>query len=243
MLNKGDTLCHGWMPETGFLPYRWDCYAELLAMYLLAIGSRTMPIPASTWDSWRRPMRTYGKLTFIDAATPLFTHQYSHAWFDFRGRRDRHANYFENSQWATEAHRMQCIALAGQFPWYGEELWGVTASDSRSGYQAWMDPACPPDGTLVPCAAGGSVAFLPRECGKVLQTMLERYGNKVWSKYGFIDAFQPQENWFSPDVIGINLGIMLLMAENARSESVWEAVMSAPEARRSMDAVGFKPVA
>lgn len=128
------------MPETGFLPYRWDCYAELLALYLLAAGSRTAPIPPASWHAWKRPLRTYAKLTFIDAPTPLFTHQYSHAWFDFRGRRDRYADYFENSRLATEAHRLECIALAGRFPWYGERLWGVTASDSQRGYQAWADP-------------------------------------------------------------------------------------------------------
>ena len=239
MLDGGSTLCHGWMPETGFLPYRWDAYAEMMALYLLAIGSRTSPIPASCWNAWKRPVRTCGNLTFIDAATPLFTHQYSHAWFDFRARRDRYTDYFENSRRATEAHRQECIQLAGRFPWYSAELWGVTASDSRRGYQAWMDPACPPDGTLVPCAAGGSLPFLPRECSAVLQTMLDRYGNKVWSRYGFVDAFQPQDGWFSPDVIGINLGIMLLMAENARSESVWRAFMSVPDARRGMQAVGL----
>ena len=242
MLNGGDTLSHGWTPENGFLPYRWDCYAELLALYLLAAGSRTAPIPPAAWHAWKRPRRTYGKLTFIDAPTPLFTHQYSHAWFDFRGRRDRYADYFENSRLATEAHRLECIGLAGRFPWYGEQLWGVTASDSRRGYQAWMDPGCPPDGTLVPCAAGGSMPFMPQECAAVLETMLDRYGKKVWGRYGFIDAFKPDEEWFSPDVIGINVGIMLLMAENACTGSVWRAMMTAPEARRGMEAVGLAAV-
>lgn len=239
MLNGGDTICHGWVPESGFLPYRWDCYAELLALYLLAIGSRTSAIPPSCWDAWRRPVRHCGSLAFIDAPTPLFTHQYSHAWFDFRDRRDRYADYFENSRRATEAHRVECIQLANRFPWYSPDVWGVTASDSRHGYQVWMDPVFTPDGTLVPCAAGGSVPFLPEECATVLHTMLERYGNKVWSRYGFVDAFQPEAGWFSRDVIGINVGIMLLMAENARTGSVWRAIMSTPEARRGMRIAGF----
>ncbi len=239
MLNGRTTLCHGWTPEQGFLPSHWDSYSELLAMYLLAISSPTFPIPATSWDAWSRPLRRWAGLTYIDTGAPLFVHQYSHAWFDFRERRDRYADYFRNSQSATEAHRLYCIALSREFPWYGPDLWGVTASDSRRGYQFWPSPSAPPDGTLVPCAAGGSVPFLPRECVRVLRTMLQRYGAKVWGRYGFVDAFHPYENWFSPDVIGINQGIVLLMAENVRSGSVWKAVMSAPEARRGLEATGL----
>jgi hypothetical protein len=240
MLNGGDTLCHGWTPEAGFLPYRWDEYSELLAMYLLAIGSSSSPIPASCWDAWRRPMREFEGYEYIDSVAPLFVHQYSHAWFDFRGRSDRYADYFENSRLATLAHRQFCIGLSGQFPWYGPEMWGVTASDSMLGYRVWGNPYCPPDGTLAPCAAGGSVAFAPGECIAVLKAMLDRYGSRAWGRYGFVDAFQPGEQWFSPDVIGIDQGIMLLMAENARGGGVWNEVMSTAEARRAMDAAGLK---
>lgn len=235
MLNGGDTLCHGWTPEGGFLPYRWDAYSELLAMYLLAIGSGAQPLPAPAWDAWRRPRRKYRNLTWIDSSAPLFTHQYSHAWFDFRGRRDRHADYFENSCHATAAHRLMCMEASRRFPWYGPDMWGVTASDSIRGYQACD---CP-DGTLVPCAAGGSLPFMPRGCAAVLQAMLERYGNRVWGRYGFIDAFEPGAQWFSPDVIGIDLGIMALMAENARGGSVWSEFMSTPEAQRGIELAGF----
>ncbi len=239
MLNGDCALCHGWTPERGFLPYRWDSYSEMLAMYLLAAGSRTSAIPASCWDSLKRPQRTQYGLTYIDSIGPLFIHQYSHAWFDFRGRRDRHADYFENSRLATLANRHLCIDLAPKFPWYGPELWGVTSSDSKHGYEVWPTDICPPDGTLAPCAAGGSVVFLPQECGRVLETMLDRFGNRVWGKYGFVDAFHPGENWFSHDVIGIDQGIMLLMAENARTEGVWRTVMATPEAKLGLAAVGF----
>ena len=235
MLAGGDTLSHGWMPESGFLPYRWDSYSELLAMYLLAMGSGARPLPARVWNAWKRPRRQYRDLTWIDSAAPLFVHQYSHAWFDFRGRRDTHADYFENSCRATAAHRLMCIDAAREYPCYGPDMWGVTASDSKRGYQACD---CP-DGTLVPCAAGGSLPFLPRACGAVLESMLARYGSRIWGRYGFIDAFEPEAGWYSPDVIGIDLGIMALMAENARNGGVWREFMSAPEARRGMRAAGF----
>ena len=241
MWDGGPTLSHGWTPEKGFLPYRWDSYSELLAMYLLAIGSTTFPIPASSWDAWTRPNKQSDSDSFIQSIAPLFVHQYSHAWFDFRGKQDGYTDYFLNSQRATEAHRQFCIGLAQKFPWYSGDLWGVTASDSREGYTAWGGPASGAkiDGTLVPCAAGGSLVFLPDECIKVLETMLERYGRRVWNEYGFVDAFHPRENWYSPDVIGIDLGIMLLMAENLRNENVWKTVMQTPEAAAGMLAAGF----
>jgi hypothetical protein len=241
MLDGSDTLSHGWTPEKGFLLYRWDSYSELMAMYLLAIGSTTNPIPASSWDAWHRPLRAYAGLTWIDSDTPLFTHQYSHAWFDFRKRRDKYANYFENSRSATEAHRLHCISFAKQFPWYNANLWGVTASDSRRGYSTWGGFASRPayDGTVVPCAAGGSLPFLREQCMQVLETAFDRYGSKIWNRYGFADAFHPRADWTSPDVVGIDQGITLVMAENSRTGSVWEAVMSTPEARRGMAAVAL----
>lgn len=240
MLNNSETISHGWTPERGFLSYRWDTYAELLAMYLLAMGSERHAIPAGCWDAWKRPMRNYRGVFFMDAGTPLFVHQYSHAWFDFRGRVDRYANYFANSQRATQAHRNYCLQLSNKYPWYGPNLWGVTASDSRAGYRDWGHPGHPPDGSLVPCAAGGSIVFLPEACGAVLQTMFDRYGDQIWTKFGFVDAFHPKEGWVNPDVIGIDLGIMLLMAENARTGSVWNSVMSSPEAQRGMQSAGLR---
>lgn len=241
MCNHGDTLAHGWTPEDGFLPWRWDAYAEHTAMYLLAIGSATHPLPPSHWESWSRPRRRYAEISYIDDGTPLFVHQYAHAWVDFRNRRDRHADYFANSQLATIAHRRYCADLGARFPWYAEGLWGVTASDSRQGYRAWGGPgtAVTPDGTVVPCAAGGSIAFLPEECGAALQAMRERHGKAIWGRYGFVDAFHPGAGWTSPDVLGIDLGIMLLMAENHRHGSVWRAMERVPELQRGMRAVGL----
>ncbi len=236
MLDEGETLRHGWTPEKGFLPYRWDAYSELLAMYVLAIGAPENAIPAACWDAWKRPVRNYSGLSYIETVAPLFAHQYSHAWLDFRGRRDRYADYFENSRDATEAHRLFCVKLRSRFPWYGQDMWGITASDSRGGYLAWGGAyhSSSLDGTLVPCAAGGSIAFMPRECGAVLENMLARYGRKIWGRYGFVDAFHPEDGWYGPDVVGIDQGIMMLMAENARTGGVWEAMMSVPAIERGM---------
>jgi hypothetical protein len=121
-------------------------------------------------------------------------------------------------------------------------MWGVTASDSPHGYRVWGALSQPLDGTLVPCAAGGSIAFLPQTCGAVLENMKDQYGDHVWCRYGFRDAFHPKTGWYSPDVIGIDLGIMVLMAENLRSGSVWNGIMSTGEAKRAMDAAGLRAI-
>jgi hypothetical protein len=244
MLDGSECLSHGWKPESGFLKNRWDAYCEHMLLYLLAIGSPSHPIPAQSWDAWRRPVFEYEGLRFITANAPLFIHQYSHAWFDFAGRRDRYTDYFENSVLATKAHKLFCLNLKPRFPEFSDDLWGITASDSAKGYRAWGGP---PEhgklaGTIVPCAAAGSIPFLPKDTLHTLTQMRERFGGKVWKRYGFIDAFNPHTNWFNPDVIGIDVGISMLMAENYRSGFVWKTFMRNPDLRRAMRKAGFTPV-
>jgi hypothetical protein len=240
-----DTLIlpHGWTPETGFLRYRWDDYSELMMMYLLGLGSPSHALRAETWDAWKRSIFDYDGVKYIGSVAPLFVHQYSQAWFDFRSKRDRYADYYENSILATEAHRRFCLDLAKTFPDYDEDLWGISASDSAHSYQVWGGPPAtgPIDGTVVPCASAGSLPFLPQEVMRVLRTIEYRYNAGTWSRYGFVDAFNPLTNWYDSDVIGIDTGITLLMAENARTGFVWEAFMKNPEAQRGMERAGFKP--
>jgi hypothetical protein len=241
-MNGGTTLTHGWRPETGFLKSRWDSYSELLGMYLLGIGAPASPLPAEAWHAWQRPVVTYRDRSFIHCA-PLFIHQYSHAWFDFRGRRDAHADYWKNSVDATLAQRDWCADLAATFARWSHELWGVTASDSAQGYVDWGGPhgsAEKLDGTLVPCAPAGSLPFAPAECLRTLKAMRRAGGDAVWGRYGFADAFNPQNGWVSPDVIAIDVGITLLMAENLRSGFVWDYFMRAPEAQRGLELAGFQ---
>ena len=236
-------LPHGWTPESGFLQYRWDKYSELMMMYLLGLGSFSHPLPPETWTAWKRLTFEYDGIRYIGSFAPLFVHQYSQAWFDFRGKRDQYADYFKNSTKATEVHRQFCIDLTAQFPDYTDNLWGITASDSARGYVVWGGPPAtgPIDGTVVPCAAGGSLPFLPRATLQVLHTIKNRYAERGWTQYGFVDAFNPLTHWFDTDVIGIDTGITLLMAENVRSGFVWDTFMKNPEAQRGMERAGFKP--
>ena len=154
-------LPHGWTPELGFLQYRWDYYSELMMLYLLGLGSTTHPLPVETWHAWKRITFEYDGLRYIGSYAPLFVHQYSQAWFDLRGKRDRYADYFRNSTIATDVHRRFCLELVKQYPHFSDDLWGITASDSKNGYVVWGGPPemGPIDGTMVPSAAGGSLAF------------------------------------------------------------------------------------
>ena len=235
-------LPHGWTPETGFLQYRWDNYSEMMMMYLLGLGSSTHPLPAETWTAWKRVTFEYDGIRYIGSFAPLFVHQYSQAWFDFRYKRDQYTDYFQNSIIATEVHRRFCMDLSTQFSDYSESLWGITASDSARGYVIWGGPPAtgPIDGTVVPCAAGGSLPFLPQPAVHVLETMKSRYP-RSWTRYGFVDAFNPLTNWYDTDVVGIDTGITMVMAENARTGFVWDTFMKNAEAQRGMERAGFKP--
>jgi len=234
-------LPHGWTPELGFLPYRWDNYSELMMMYLLGLGSTTFPLHDETWAAWKRLTFEYAGMRYIGSFAPLFVHQYSQAWFDFRGKRDKYADYFVNSVTATEVHRHFCLELDKRFPNYSENLWGISASDSPKGYVVWGGPPTtgPIDGTIVPSASAGSLPFLPNEVMRVLRTIKDRYPD-AWSKYGFVNAFNPVTSWYDTDVIGIDTGITLVMAENLRTGFVWNTFMRNETARRGMQRAGFK---
>jgi hypothetical protein len=243
MLNGGPTFSMGWHPESGFLDARWEHYCELMMIYLLAVGSPTHPISAECWKAWSRPVVRYQGVEYISGNDPLFTHQYSQAWYDFRGKRDGYADFFDNSVKATRAHRLFCLSLRDRFPDYSERLWGITASDSARGYRAWGGPPTQGDldGTVVPCAAGGSLPFLYDECMQVLRNIRGRYGpHGAWGRYGLVDAFNPLTNWYNPDVIGIDVGITMLMAENRRTGFVWNTFMKNHEAQNAMEKVGFR---
>jgi len=233
-------LPHGWAPEVGFLKFRWDYYSELMMMYLLGLGSSTHPIAEGAWNAWKRIRFDYEGMRYIGSFAPLFVHQYSQAWFDFRNKSDGYADYFQNSVVATQVHRQFCLELSRQFRDYSEDLWGITASDSDKGYVIWGGPPAmgPIDGTVVPSAAGGSLPFLPAETMRVLRTIRTKYP-RAWTNYGFVNAFNPLKNWYDDDVIGIDTGITMLMAENARSGFVWNTFMKSPEAKRGMERAGF----
>jgi hypothetical protein len=241
-------LAHGVRPGSGFLDSRWTTYSEASALYLLAIGSTRHPIPVESWYAWLRPEVQFDQWTFVSGG-PLFTHQFSHAWVDFRHQMDgdpSYINWFQNSILATYAHRDFCLSLQSRYRDYGPNMWGITVSDSPSGYVVWGGPpsAGPINGTVVPCAAAGSLMFAPQICLPVLREMFSLYGEKVYGRYGFTDAFNPnwkdQKLWVNQDVVGIDVGISLLSIENCLTGNIWRWFMRNQYVRGAMERVGFQ---
>jgi hypothetical protein len=241
-------LCHGWKPETGFLRYDWGGYNEAMILYLLALGSPTLPIDSDAWTAWTSSYdwQTHYGQAFV-VFPPLFGHQYSHVWIDFRGIQDAYMrakglDYFENSRRATLANRAYAIANPHGWTDYGENVWGLTASDIPTSYSArGAPPAERDDGTITPTAAGGSFAFTPRESLAALRHMYAAYRTQIWGAYGFKDAFNPSQKWFATDYLGIDQGPIVLMIENYRTGRIWHEFMQHPAVQRGLARAGFMP--
>ena len=234
-------LCHGWKPESGFLQSRWDNYSEHLFLNLLAIGSPIHPIPPSCWGAWVRNKGDYrGMTNFV--CGPLFTHQYSQAFIDFRGRRDDTGhNYFESAVAATKINRQFCIDQAKQFKAYGSNVWGLSACDCPDGgYRAYGAPPgeAVHDGTIAPWATVASVAFVPDLARDAVSEMRRRFPD-IWGRYGFSDGFNLDKNWVARDVIGIDLGTAILLIENHQTGMPWRLLMKNPSIQTAMQRAGI----
>jgi len=253
MLNGGNQFSMGWKPESGFLEARWDRFSELTLLVLIAIGARENSVSPDCWNAWRREdvIRHNGQ-SFL-SYPPLFVHQYPHAFFDFKDFKSPSGrSYWENSVNAHLAQIEFMSELSKRYPdqlgHYGEDLWGLTSSDSAFGYRDWggpyrqghFEPERGIDGTIVPSAAAGGLPMVPQQALKTLQYQKDTFGDQVYGHYGFINAFNPRTNWFGSDVIGIDTGITLLMTENLLNGSIWNQFMQHEIAQRGFEAAGFK---
>jgi hypothetical protein len=203
----------GWRPESGFHDYDWRGYNEAMILYVLALGSPTHPVEPAAWDAWTETYR-WGEFHGQEhlGFAPLFGHQYSHVWIDFRGiqdayMRERGIDYFENSRRATLAQRAYAVANPEGWIGYGADVWGLTASDGPADttlvlagrprqFHSYAARGAGPDevrddGTIAPTAAGGSVAFAPEIAIPALIEMRGRFGAPLFGEYGFLDAFNP----------------------------------------------------
>jgi hypothetical protein len=255
----------GWNPTTGFSTFgKWTGYNEAMLMYIMAIGSPTHPVPATDWGVWTGSYNFssyYASVGSYVRFGPLFGHQYSHCWIDFRQIRDaymqsRNMTYWENSRRAT----LTQIAFGrqyGQFEstlhfGYSDSLWGWTACDGPPGYGyvARGNPGGPDDGTIAPTAAISSVAFAAdsvwpciRNMWNTRNTIVGGQYRPLWLSYGFTDAFNPEKHpWFDLDVIGIDLGPEVLMIENHLTNAVWYRFMQHPDIQGGLALAGFTPL-
>jgi hypothetical protein len=246
--NGSTAVTHGWRPKTGFLPYHWTGYNEALLLYVLALGSPTHPVPASSYDAWLgtyRWKKLYGQ-EFVYGG-PLFVHQLSHVWVDFRGitdayMRPRGIDYFENSRRATYVHRGYAMRNPREFRGYGEDIWGITASEGPGpaqrvvggrprrflGYRGRGVPWGPDDGTIAPWAAIASLPFAPEIVLPAMAAFHEQYP-EMESVYGFKCSVNPTFDragdgapWISKGYYGLDQGPVVMMIENHLTGWFWE---------------------
>jgi hypothetical protein len=256
----------GWKSQSGFLRYRWQGYSEGLLIYLLGLGSPTHPLPVESYRQWTA---TYQSRKVYDQeylyAGPLFTHQFPHVWVDFRGIQDEYmrgkrSDYFDNSRRATHIHRQYAIANPGRFSGYGEDAWGITASDGPGpatyrikgekrrffGYEARGAPDGPDDGTLAPWAVAASLPFAPEIVAPALryfETLKLRknnpYGFKATFNATIAERCRSPRLWVSPFHFGINQGPIVLMIENFRTGLIWSLMRRCPYIVTGLRRAGF----
>ncbi len=265
--NNGAAVSHGWKPESGFLKYRWEGYNEALILYVLGLGSPTHPLPPESYRAWTKTYR-WKKLYGIEFlyAGPLFVHQLSQIWIDFRGiqddfMRERAIDYFENSRRAAYVQQQYAIRNPRGFRGYGEYCWGITASNGPGpatrringvqrrfyDYHARSAPFGPDDGTLAPWATAASLPFAPEIVLPTLQNFKEKWG-EMMNEYGISCSFNPtfpsQENrhagWISGGHFGIDQGPVILMIENYRSGLLWRLMRKCPYIVKGLRRAGFR---
>lgn len=247
MSQGSNAVAMGWEPTSGFAGYgNWVGYDEGMILYLLGMGTATNPLPASSWSTWTSGY-TYGTFygqTYLPFP-PLFGHEYSHCWIDFRHVADAFMNshnstYFENSRRAALAEVTYC----GTQPHtgYSTLIWGLTACDGPppNGYAArGLPPMGLDDGTIAPTAAGGAIAFAPENALPTLEAFYNKYRPRIWTAYGYRDAFNLGAGWYDTDELGIDQGPIVIMIENYRTQRVWQLFMQNPEIQRGLQAAGF----
>ncbi len=259
------TIRQGWKPECGYLHYGWDGYNEAIILYVLAAASPTYPIDESCYEAWTATYQwenLYG-YDFLFAG-PLFVHQYSHAWIDFRGIQDRfmrekRCDYFENSRRATYVQREYALRNPRGFAAYGEDCWGLTAGDGPTdevpavsneprrlfGYAARGVPYGPDDGTLSGSAALSSLPFAPRIALRAVRNMARRFPEML-SANQYASGFNPSlaadggPAWVSSGKIGLDQGIVLMMIENHRTEMIWKLMRACPHIGTGLRRTGFR---
>jgi len=258
MRNSTPGIGMGWKPSTGFQNFgKWTGYNEAMILYVLAIGSPTHPVPGTDWNVWTSnynwsspfPLQLPAYATFA----PLFGHQYSHCWIDFRYTQDAYmrgkgSTYFQNSRLATLA-QIEYARINGLIHSRDESdsLWGFTASDGpvysgHFGYDAHGAPNGFDDGTITPTAPISSLPFAADSVWPCIRNLYTNYRvAPLWGKYGFTDAFNPVSHpWVDTDWLGIDQGPIVMMIENYRTGAVWPRFMGNADVQRGMLLAGFQ---
>jgi hypothetical protein len=269
MQDPPGAICSGWYPETGPIPYHYRGYSEAMILYILALGSPTFPADKTAWLDWCSTYQ-WGDFYGFEHLNfgPLFGHQYTHLWIDFRHiydeyMREKEIDYFENSRRA--AYSQQAYAIANPMRWqdYGENIWGLTACDGPAdtviifngeerkirtySARAASIKYINDDGTIAPTAVAASLPFAPEIVIPALKEMKSKYGDALYQEYGFLDSFNPsfrvgrysETGWFNDDYLGIDQGPIVIMIENYRNGLVWDLMKQNSYIRMGLLRAGF----
>ena len=266
--NEDDAVALGWKPECGFLNYGWQGYNEAIVLYALGLGSQTHPLTTASFEAWTMTYQwenIYG-IDFLYAG-PLFVHEFSHAWIDFRGIQDRfmrekNCDYFENSRRAAQVQRQYAIRNPRGFKGYGQDCWGLSAGDGPSvepqmvagrrqaffGYAARGVPWGPDDGTISGSSTAASLVFAPDialpALRQLVDALLDRQARSVHASGFNATAVVPGheadgKSWISEGEFGLDQGMIVLMIENFRSGLMWRLSRSIPCIRAGLKRAGF----
>jgi len=246
---KGEEVLYWhWSPNNGWamnFPVRG--FNECLIMYVLAASGERYPVSSAVYhrgwaqsNFFKNGKEFYGiKLPLgFDYGGPLFFSQYSFLGLDPRGLKDRYADYWEQNKNHTLINRAYCIDNPKEFKGYGENSWGLTASDTYHGYDAHSPTN--DNGTITPTAALSAIAYTPEYSMQALKYFYNNLGDKIWSEYGFVDAFNETKNWYAESHLAIDQGPIIVMIENYRSGLLWKLFMSCPEIKKGLQKLGFE---
>lgn len=250
---RRDALYWHWSPDyTWYIANRLTGWNEVMITYLLAIASPTHGIPASAYytgwvgepigNPYRNGKTFYGIRLAVGRGTggPLFFTDYSYMGFDPHGQRDRYTDYFQNNRNIALINHAYCVADPDRWKGYGEADWGLTAVDGPDGYNAYEATPSIDDGTIAPTGAISAFPYTPQFSMLALKHFYRDLGAQVWSIYGFRDAFNLQQNWYSGITMGLNQAPMVVMIENYRSGAVWKSFMANPEIATMLQRIGFQ---
>lgn len=232
----------GWHPgNEGFIKSRWDHFDECKMLYVQGYG--LSKLPKESWPKLKRQWGIYDGIPFISGG-PLFMHQMSESFYDFRGQRDAvGVDYSIESRNAALANRQYCIDNPGKQKAYGPTFWGLSACDGPDGYNAFGAPGWTNDnGTVTPTSAIATLPFTPNEA-KAFAVAMRRDFPNAWGKYGFPNGLCPSQRWTGPDVVGIDLGMVMCAIENARTGLVWKLSRSHPAVEKGFNLMGFRKAA
>lgn len=246
--NNQEVLFWHWSPNNGWaMNFAVRGFNECLIMYVLAAAADRYPVNASVYhNGWAQSnFFKNGKKFYdielplgFDYGGPLFFSHYSFLGLDPRGLKDRYADYWVQNQHHTLINREHCVRNPKQFKGYGTNCWGLTASDTYNGYDAHSPTN--DHGTITPTAALSAFPYTPEYSMQALRHFYDNLGDKIWSQYGFVDAFNETQQWYANSHLAIDQGPIIVMIENHRSGLLWNLFMSCPEVQRGLSKLGFE---